>query len=168
MRPVCKSGGYPANGSDENNTFAKFSPSGSLELTVANPALIGTFEPGETYYLEFTKEEEAPTLDQIFNRIKAAIDRGKVAGSAWVDLPEFCAGSAWVDLPEFCLMDIYQDSQVEAMIELIRGQITKHSSGRVADRAYLWDLVAVEVLRQPISKAYNPNGCKGWVRIYTK
>ena len=57
MTPVCKSGSYPADGSDEDNTFAKFSPSGSLELTIANPALIGTFNPGDTYYLDFTKVE---------------------------------------------------------------------------------------------------------------
>jgi hypothetical protein len=57
MRPVCKSGGYPADGSDEDNTFAKFSPSGSLELTITNPALLGQFNPGDTYYLDFTKVE---------------------------------------------------------------------------------------------------------------
>jgi hypothetical protein len=59
MRPVCKPGGYPADGSDEDNTFAKFSPSGALELQIANPALIGTFAPGDTYYLDFTKVEPA-------------------------------------------------------------------------------------------------------------
>lgn len=48
---------YPADGSDEDNTFAKFSPSASLEITVCNPALIGKFQPGETYYVDFTKAE---------------------------------------------------------------------------------------------------------------
>ena len=57
MWPVCKKDGYPEDGSDEDNTFAKFSPSGSLELVVANPALIGQFNPGDTYYLDFTKAE---------------------------------------------------------------------------------------------------------------
>lgn len=57
MRPVCKKDGYPEDGSDEDNTFAKFSPSGSLELVVANPAIIGQFNPGDTYYLDFTKAE---------------------------------------------------------------------------------------------------------------
>ena len=46
---------YPADGSDENNTYAKFSPSGMLSLTVANPALLGKFNQGEEYYLDFTK-----------------------------------------------------------------------------------------------------------------
>jgi hypothetical protein len=58
LRCVCKSGSYPADGSDEDNSFAKFSPSGFLELTVANPELIGKFNPGDTYYLDFTKVEQ--------------------------------------------------------------------------------------------------------------
>ena len=37
---VCRSAGYPADGSDEDNTYAKFSPSGELTLTIANPALV--------------------------------------------------------------------------------------------------------------------------------
>ena len=45
---------YPEDGSDENNTFAKFSPSASLQLNVANPALVGKFETGKEYYLDFT------------------------------------------------------------------------------------------------------------------
>lgn len=57
IRLVCvgPKGQYPADGSDENNTFAKFSPSGDLRLFVANPALIGKFNPGESFYLDFTQ-----------------------------------------------------------------------------------------------------------------
>lgn len=54
LNPVA-AGRYPEDGSDENNTFAKFSPSGMLSLTVANPALLGKFSEGEEYYLDFTK-----------------------------------------------------------------------------------------------------------------
>ena len=53
FRAVCASS-YPQDGSDENNTYAKFSPSADLELTVSNPDLIGKFNPGESYYLDFT------------------------------------------------------------------------------------------------------------------
>jgi hypothetical protein len=49
-----KDGAYPADGSDEDQQFARFSPSGSLELTVANPNLIGKFAIGDTFYLDFT------------------------------------------------------------------------------------------------------------------
>lgn len=55
---VSKSGAYPADGLDEDNTYAKFSPSGSLSLTVANPNLIGKFEVGQKFYLDFTPCEE--------------------------------------------------------------------------------------------------------------
>lgn len=50
-------GGYPENGEDEDNTYAHFSPSGELRLTVANPNLVGTFKPGRKYYLDFTEAE---------------------------------------------------------------------------------------------------------------
>lgn len=51
---VCKTGGYGEDGLDENNTFAKMSPSANLEIQVANPALFGTFKVGEEYYVDFT------------------------------------------------------------------------------------------------------------------
>lgn len=51
--PAKDNGPYPADGSDEDQTFARYSPSGNLSLTVANPALIGKFTVGETFYLDF-------------------------------------------------------------------------------------------------------------------
>jgi len=54
---VAKSGGYPEDGSDEDNTFAKWSPHALFEITIANPALIGTFEPGQRFYVDFTPAE---------------------------------------------------------------------------------------------------------------
>ena len=55
FNPVSRSDSYPADGSDENNTYAKYTPSGMLSLTVANPALHGKFSEGEEFYLDFTK-----------------------------------------------------------------------------------------------------------------
>lgn len=57
FRAVAKSGAYPADGSDEDNSYARWSPAGSVSLTVANPALHGKFEVGEKYYLDFTKAD---------------------------------------------------------------------------------------------------------------
>lgn len=48
-----KDGAYPADGSDEDQQFAKFSPCGDLALTVTNPALLGKFAVGDTFYLDF-------------------------------------------------------------------------------------------------------------------
>ena len=45
---------YPADGSDEDNTYAKFSPSAKCEITIANPALFGKLNPGEKFYVDFT------------------------------------------------------------------------------------------------------------------
>lgn len=45
---------YPADGSDENNTFAKFSPSGELRICVTNPTLLGVYNPGDIFYVDFT------------------------------------------------------------------------------------------------------------------
>lgn len=45
---------YPEDGSDENNTYAKFSPSATFLLHLANPALVGKFKVGDTFYVDFT------------------------------------------------------------------------------------------------------------------
>lgn len=52
---VCKNDGYPEDGSDENNTFARWTPSAGLSMTINNPALIGKFSPGQEFYLDFTE-----------------------------------------------------------------------------------------------------------------
>lgn len=51
---VSKSTPYPADGSDEDNTFAKFSPQAECSITIANPALFGKLNPGEKFYVDFT------------------------------------------------------------------------------------------------------------------
>lgn len=55
MYCVAKHGSYPVDGSDEDNTFARWTPNGRLELMVANPNLFGAFKVGEEYYLDFTQ-----------------------------------------------------------------------------------------------------------------
>lgn len=45
---------YPEDGSDEDNTYAKYSPQAEFSITVANPALLGQFKVGEKYYVDFT------------------------------------------------------------------------------------------------------------------
>lgn len=51
---VSRSDSYPEDGSDENNTYAMYTPSANLKMTVNNPALIGKFEPGQEFYVDFT------------------------------------------------------------------------------------------------------------------
>lgn len=45
---------YEADGSDENNTFAKYTPSADLKMQITNPELIGKFNPGDVFYADFT------------------------------------------------------------------------------------------------------------------
>lgn len=52
---VSKSGSYPNDGSDEDNTFAMFTPSAALEMNINNPALLGKFKAGQVFYVDFTE-----------------------------------------------------------------------------------------------------------------
>ena len=45
---------YPADGSDEDNDYAKWSPGASLTINIANPALWGKFKHGDKFYVDFT------------------------------------------------------------------------------------------------------------------
>jgi hypothetical protein len=53
MSAVAKSDGYPADGSDEDNTFARWTPSATLKYTVNNPNLFGKLRPGMKLYADF-------------------------------------------------------------------------------------------------------------------
>ncbi|QSB01979.1 hypothetical protein JWZ98_03185 [Methylomonas sp. EFPC1] len=48
---------YPEDGSDEDNTYAKFSPGAQLNINIANPELFGQFKTGDKYYVDFTLAE---------------------------------------------------------------------------------------------------------------
>lgn len=55
---VSKDGPYPSDGSDEDNSYAKFSPSISLTMTIANPALLGVQKAGDTFFVTFEPIEK--------------------------------------------------------------------------------------------------------------
>lgn len=57
MSAVGRSGSYPEDGIDEDNTYAKFTPNGEATLSILNPALLGKIEPGQKFYLDFTPAE---------------------------------------------------------------------------------------------------------------
>jgi hypothetical protein len=54
MVPVCGSEAFGPNGESEDNTFARYTPSGAIELSITNPNLLGKFAPGDTFYVDFT------------------------------------------------------------------------------------------------------------------
>lgn len=55
---ISKQGAYSNDGSDEDNTYAKFSPMAHFNITIANPELIGRYHLGEKYYVDFTPVQD--------------------------------------------------------------------------------------------------------------
>jgi len=55
--PVCGTAPFGPNGESEDNTFARYTPSGSVTLAVNNPDLHGKFKPGQKFYVDFTISE---------------------------------------------------------------------------------------------------------------
>ena len=55
---VSKPAGYPADGLDDDNTFAKWSPTADFTILVTNPALFDQFKVGEKYYVDFSLADE--------------------------------------------------------------------------------------------------------------
>lgn len=45
---------YGGSTNDEDNSFAKTTPSGKIELTIANKELHGVYKPGDLFYVDFT------------------------------------------------------------------------------------------------------------------
>jgi hypothetical protein len=54
MSPVVSGETFGPNGESENNTYARYTPSGAISLTITNPALHGKFERGQELYVDFT------------------------------------------------------------------------------------------------------------------
>jgi hypothetical protein len=52
-------GPFDENGNNEDNTFAKYTPSGLLHLSVTNESAIGFFVVGQKYYLDIVPCDEA-------------------------------------------------------------------------------------------------------------
>ena len=46
---------YGGNTNAEDNTYARATPSGSLKLQIDNPAVRGSFKPGQVYYVDLTQ-----------------------------------------------------------------------------------------------------------------
>lgn len=56
MRAV--TGKNTKDGMDEDNTYAKYTPSADFRMSVTNPALFGQFRPSQTYYIDMTPAED--------------------------------------------------------------------------------------------------------------
>jgi hypothetical protein len=45
------------DGSEENKTFWKYTPSGVIDMSITNPDAVNQFELGKEYYVDFTPAE---------------------------------------------------------------------------------------------------------------
>jgi hypothetical protein len=77
MTPVCPST-FGANGEHEDNDFHRYTPSGSLEITISNPNLYGKFKEGEKYYLDFTLADLPAEIPPASETEQAESARGTV------------------------------------------------------------------------------------------
>jgi hypothetical protein len=46
---------FDPDGVSEDNSFARWTPSGELRIAITNPNLVGAFKEGDKFYLDFTK-----------------------------------------------------------------------------------------------------------------
>ncbi len=51
---IAMSAVYGGSTNDEDNSFAKTTPNGTINLTIANKELHGVYQPGDTFYVDFT------------------------------------------------------------------------------------------------------------------
>jgi len=49
---------YKGDGENEDNTFARYTPSGEIRLSITNPNLKGEIEAGDIFYIDFIKAEK--------------------------------------------------------------------------------------------------------------
>lgn len=50
--------GYPDDGADDDNDYARWSPSADFSILIQNPALADKFKPGQKFYVDFTEAEK--------------------------------------------------------------------------------------------------------------
>jgi hypothetical protein len=94
MMPVGPRGSYPPDGSDENNSYARWSPSGDLRLVVANPALFGKIQEGQEFYLDFTAIKKLEEWQERLIKEKAELDE-RLEG-----VTKYISGDGFKSLPE--------------------------------------------------------------------
>lgn len=49
---------FGPKGESEDNTYARYTPMASLNMTINNPELLGQFKVGDRFYVDFTPADE--------------------------------------------------------------------------------------------------------------
>lgn len=55
---VCGNVKFGPNGENEDNSYARWTPTGSMKLAITNPNLYGAFKEGKRYYVDITEAHE--------------------------------------------------------------------------------------------------------------
>lgn len=54
---VCGPDPFNADGTSEDNTYARWTPQAGCEMVITNPNLFGQFEAGQTFYVDFARAD---------------------------------------------------------------------------------------------------------------
>lgn len=54
---------FDQDGVSEDNSFARWTPSGELRMAIQNPDLMGVLQEGQKYYLDFTPAVTEPAKE---------------------------------------------------------------------------------------------------------
>ncbi len=74
MHPVCTKP-FGEDGSSEENSFARWTPGGSLNLDITNPELVGKFKEGQKFRVYFEEvEESVVTASKAVEEVAATSD----------------------------------------------------------------------------------------------
>lgn len=46
---------FDRDGHSDDNSFARWTPSGELKMSITNPKLLGVLKEGQKFYLDFTE-----------------------------------------------------------------------------------------------------------------
>lgn len=65
---------YDDSGEDEDNTYARWTPQASFSVVVCNPNLIGQFELGDTFYVDFTPVNGQKNTEAVTTPVEVATD----------------------------------------------------------------------------------------------
>jgi hypothetical protein len=58
LAAVCGNKPFGQEGESEDNTYAHWTPTAVLEMTITNPSLFGKFKVGQKFYVDFTESLE--------------------------------------------------------------------------------------------------------------
>ena len=122
---------YDKEGNNEDNTFARWTPSAELKMSITNPALVGTMNSGDEFYVDFVR------LGQLVQEVEPAqpedasglVDIESFAGELYEDYCAAVGGVAFNGDPlpkwEEFRTDLNKTKQSEAWVKVAQAAFLK-------------------------------------------